>query len=605
MGRVFVGRLTRLVLAAVLAVGSAVYIAYRTDGGAQPAQAATPPTIVIPRNARLVGYKTRTLTIRKGQNVRVVNNDSTLHTVTSRKTNAKGVALFSQSVFAHSTKTLVTSKLAPGTYRFYCHIHPSMTGTLIVKGTGGGVTGAAEPFATKLRIPKVLTSSTVSLPIEKAKVQVFASGPATTMWTYGGMYPGPTIRRSANQPTKVTVADRLPAADGRFTLHLHGDHHLAVDDGRPNDNLITTAHAVTYTYPLSDHGLPERAGFFYYHDHRMLLTGRNNWMGLQGMFIVDNPGPESGLHLPGGVYDVPVMVADRSFTSTNQLTNPFPANPTMEMTGQKAPPNDETVGTKILVNGTYRPYFNVATHRYRLRLLNASNFQSYDFKLSDGRAFTQIGTGDSLLPKPVARKDILLGPSQRADVVVSFAGELHKNVVLQSVARIGRPANGIGTPTAGLMQFRVTRSATDASRVPATLRQPPVLPAPSATFSWDIGLSGNKTTGSVWTINGQMFDPTRVDHQVKLGSTELWTVTNNTTVTHYFHIHEEQWETVSRDGKAPPAWERGLQDTWKLDPGESVEVKAKFTDYTGIFMLHCHMLDHEDHGLMAQFEVVP
>ena len=89
-----------------------------------------------------------------------------------------------------------------------------------------------------------------------------------------------------------------------------------------------------------------------------------------------------------------------------------------------------------------------------------------------------------------------------------------------------------------------------------------------------------------------------------MGSTQPWELRNDTTITHYIHLHEELWHTVSRDGKTPPPWERGLEDTWRLDPGERVSVAAKFTDYTGVFMLHCHMLDHEDDGMMAQFAVV-
>jgi spore coat protein A, manganese oxidase len=605
MGPVFAGRLARAFIVAVLLTGSVAFVADRVTRDAQRAAAATPPpTIRIPRLGAVFGFKPKTLTINKGHNVRVINNDSTTHTVTANKHNARNRPLFNVRMPAHSTRTLITSKLAPGRYGFHCTIHPNMTGVLIVKGKGGGISGAKQTFNTRLRIPRVLTGSRVHLAIRRTQVQVFAHGPATWMWTYGGSYPAPTIRRPGGQDTKVTVTDYLPGSDGRFTVHLHGDHHQSIDDGRPNDNLITSGHSVTYDYPLTDSGGPERAGFLYYHDHRMGFTGRNNWMGMQGMFIIDNAGAEHGLGLPSGSYDVPIMVSDRSFNNKNQLTVPFSHSGAMVTTGPTSPPNDTTVGDRILVNGTYAPHFAVATHRYRLRLLNASNFQSYDFKLSDGRAFTQIGSGDSLLPHRVTRKDILLGPSQRADVIVNFGGELHKNVVLKSVPRVNRPTNGIGTPTASLMQFRVTRSVKDGSRVPFTLRQPPKLASVNNTFTWRIGVV-HKSTGSYWTINGKMFAPKRVDHTVKLGSTEQWTLVNNTNVTHYLHLHEEQWQTISRDGHAPAPWEKGLQDTWKLDPGEQVVVQATFTDYTGEFMLHCHMLDHEDHGLMAQFDVVP
>ena len=111
-------------------------------------------------------------------------------------------------------------------------------------------------------------------------------------------------------------------------------------------------------------------------------------------------------------------------------------------------------------------------------------------------------------------------------------------------------------------------------------------------------------TGTYWTVNGKPFDPHRVDVEVPLGSTQTWLLKNVSPITHYIHLHEEQWHTISRDGKRPPPWERGLEDTWRLDPGETVKVAAQFTDYTGVFMLHCHMLDHEDDGMMAQFAVV-
>jgi hypothetical protein len=164
----------------------------------------------------------------------------------------------------------------------------------------------------------------------------------------------------------------------------------------------------------------------------------------------------------------------------------------------------------------------------------------------------------------------------------------------------------VGTPTASIMQFRVTKqAASDHTRIPSKMLAPPSInPPKKATASWTFALSGDPKTGSVWTVNGKPFDPTRADLKVPLGSTQTWTLHNASPITHYIHLHEELWHTISRDGKPPPAWERGLEDTWKLDPGETVKVAAKFTDYTGLFMLHCHMLDHEDHGLMAQFDVV-
>jgi spore coat protein A, manganese oxidase len=612
-GRVLATRLIRLLLAVVLAAGGIGYAAIRLGGSATPAAAATtPPTIKIPHNAQAFGFTTRKLTIKKGQVVRVVNNDSMRHTVTSNAKDSHGDPLFDKLVAGGARGTiLATAKLAPGTYKYHCRFHPRMTGKLIVKGTGGGTTGSGQTFDLPLRVPRVITGANPVIPVKRAAVQVFAHGPKTMMWTYGGSYPGPTIRRPSGDATTVTFKDDLSAA-GKLSVHLHGDHHRAVDDGQPDTDLLSAGHRRTYHYPLKDGGQPVPSAFFYYHDHRMLETGRNNWMGLQGMFIVDNPA-DAAYDLPTGKYDVPLLVSDRSFTSSNQLKVPFPKHPTMEVRGSAAPPGDATVGNTILVDGEYSPHFDVATHRYRLRLLNGSNFQSYDFELSDGESFTQIGAGDSLFPKPVVRKDILLGPSQRADVVVDFAGELGKRVVLESVPRVHRPKGGTGTPTAQLMQFRVTTQVTDTSHVPSTLltlpAQPP-LTVRGIAKTWTIDKTvGRNRMGSYWRINGKMFDPKRTDFTVHLNSTEKWKIVNNSSMTHYFHIHEEQWRTISRyhDHKPVPvpADELGLQDTWRLDPGDTVVVEGTFTDYTGTFMVHCHMLDHEDHGLMAQFKVVP
>jgi FtsP/CotA-like multicopper oxidase with cupredoxin domain len=449
-----------------------------------------------------------------------------------------------------------------------------MRGTLTIVGSGGGVQPAPQSFDQPLVRPKVLTAANIRIPIKPAWVRVLPTGPLTYMWTYGGSYPGPTIMRPAGHLTRVTFVNQLPGTN-RVTVHFHGDHHAWTADGQPTRVLIPNGKSHTYSYPLMDGGRPERAAFQWYHDHRMNLTARNNWRGLQGMFLVTD-GWSRKLGLPaGGQYDVPLMVSERSFTSDNQLTNPFPARSGMMLKGPLAPPNDGTVGDHILVNGRYAPYLNVATHRYRVRLLNSSPFTTYDFALSDGHPFIQVGTGNGLLPRAVVRQDILLGPAQRADVIVDFRGELNSNVVLESIPRVNAPRNAAGSPAAQLMQFRVTSSVSDASRVPATLEPAPKLTPPSHVSAvWNVGLMGTPSSGSAWTLDGKAFDPARVVYKVPRGATQTWLLVNNTKVTHYIHIHEEQWHTVLRDGKPPPAWERGLEDTWRLDPGERVRVAA-------------------------------
>src|SRR5581483_1437092 len=181
---------------------------------------------------------------------------------------------------------------------------------------------------------------------------------------------------------------------------------------------------------------------------------------------------ERKLHLPTGKYDVPLDVADRSFDGANQLTDPFPhagdgTTSTSKFVGPYAAPGDASVGDHVLVDGVSSPYLDVATHRYRLRLLNGSNFQSYDFHLSNGPPFVQIGTGSGLLPKAVVRTDILLGPAQRADVIVDFGHDYGKKIVLASEPRTDGQPGGIGTPDVPILQFRVTKRTTDHTRIPS------------------------------------------------------------------------------------------------------------------------------------------
>jgi FtsP/CotA-like multicopper oxidase with cupredoxin domain len=558
--------------------------------------------VVVGPGGATTGYYTRVSLMTTGGSLTFVNLDELAHTVTSVLRKPDGTPLFNGNALPGKTVQVQgVSKLPAGSYQFYCQFHPNMTGTLIVEGKStGGIKQAPPTFPQPLRIPKVLTGSHITIPVKEANVRVMPHGPKTRMWTYGGSYPGPTIERPAGAKTTVTYINHLPHYVGDITVHLHGDHHSSASDGQPDSHLIKPGGRRSYVYPLTERGKPEPAAFDFYHDHRMDETTRNNWNGLQGMFIVTSKSEDS-LHLPSGKYDVPLMVSDRSFDNLNQLTEPF-TKPSL--LGANSPPGDATVGDSVLVNGTYRPHFDVKARSYRLRLLNSAAFSSYDFKLSGGLSFKQIGTGDSLLPHPVVRKDIVLGPSQRADVVVNFTHAAHRKIILRSVPRAGGAPGAIGTAQGPIMQFRVGSKTADPSHVPAKLPSVAPIKAPSIPNAvWIFGLGGDLNSGLTWTVNGQAYDPKRIDMTVPLGSTQTWLLMNLSTITHYIHIHEEQWHTVSVNGAKPPPWEDGLVDTWEIDPGQVVEVAATFTDYTGVFMIHCHMLDHEDHGMMAQFAI--
>ncbi len=457
----------------------------------------------------------------------------------------------------------------------------ALAGIGIRLAAGPNISGATTPatrttaltpagFSHPLLFPPVNTNANVSIGINEACVQIL-DGPCTNMWTYGGTYPGLTIRRPTGQSTYVTFTNNLGPAAGEMTVHNHGNHSTADNDGQPDTLLIPMGGSRTYAYEGIEEGNNQRGKMQFYHDHRMDVTGRNVWMGLTGLYIVDDPADPSTL--PSGEFDLPLAIADRQFDLKNQI--PYVFNP------------NGVTGDKFLVNGVYQPYLEVGDRKYRFRVLNASNFRTYFLELSSGDSFIQIGTESGLLPVPVTRTGMRMGPAERLDVVVDFAGKLGQNIYLVD-----------GLTGTQLLEFRVTQDVTDDSVVPATLRPLPDIGEPSVTRNW----SFDQTAGH-WTINGLRFDPNRVDARPVLGTTEKWVFTNPTGQAHTVHIHDVSQQCLSRNGGACYPYE-ALKETWYLAPGEVLEVKLKFTDHVGMYMLHCHMMEHEDDGMMTQFEVV-
>ncbi len=467
----------------------------------------------------------------------------------------------------------------------------------------------------------MLGDAKLAIPIREADVQVLPGRP-TRMWTYGGEFPGPTIRRPAGHRTAVTFRHELPRSAGELTVHLHGGHNRTQFDGQPggltrshprsyycripsgltprqsgNDFLIGPGGERTYVYDLMEDGRPERAAFQWYHDHRLDHTAHNVWRGLVGMWIIDDEF-DAGLPLPEGDRDLPLTIVDRDFDRHNQLTNPF---------ADLRPPADGISARTVLVNGAHMPFHRVGAQRYRLRILNASQFRSYNLYLSNGAPLVQVGSDSGLMPRPVRRREVTVGPAERVELIADFAGARGESVELRSGPRHGaRHPLGAHAYVGALMQFRVdSRRLADRTRVPHRLRPLPgwarhVSHKPDRRFEITVG-GLFKTT---WQINGRTFNPARADAKPKLGSVETWEFVNHTDVAHMMHMHLTDWRLLARNGKPPPPWEDCLKETFFLYPRERILVAGHFVDYTGKFVVHCHMLDHEDHGLMTQFEVV-
>ena len=187
---------------------------------------------------------------------------------------------------------------------------------------------------------------------------------------------------------------------------------------------------------------------------------------------------------------------------------------------------------------------------YRFRILDASNVRDYELALSSGQDFIQIASDSGLLPAPVNRSSIVIGPAERLEFVIDFSGRLGQNIVLQNL-------NGSGS-TAQIMQFRVTRDLTEDSSVPAVLRALPDVGTPTVSRSFLFNRAGGQ-----WSINGQPFDPNRIDARPSLNTTEEWTLDNGGGWIHMIHIHDVDQQCVSRNGAACPAYET-MKETWNI-----------------------------------------
>ena len=353
-------------------------------------------------------------------------------------------------------------------------------------------------------------------------------------------------------------------------VHLHGGHNPVADDGYPLD-VIAPGGSRTYTYANRQQGAT-----LWSHDHAHHLEAENVYRGLHAFYLLDDDA-ESGLGLPGGAFDVPILLRDAELDAAGALV--YPGEPAKR--------------TTVLTNGVVAPYFKVAARKYRFRLLNGAIERTFRLTLG-GAAMTQIASDGGLLPAPVRRSEIVLSSAERAEVVIDFSKHpVGSHLVLQDVS-------------GPVLRFDVTRTAPDPSRVPATLRPLPALPP--ATVEREVVLKFDMTGDPVGLVNGRPYDPARVDVRIKRGTTEIWTVRNDDVdlaAAHNFHLHLEQFRVLERNGGPPNPDDRGRKDTVFLAPGETVRIQTTFTDHLGTYVYHCHFPEHSVLGMMAQMRIVP
>lgn len=451
-------------------------------------------------------------------------------------------------------------------------------------------TAKASRFELPLKIPAVLAPTRTDATTDYYEVvqrlagQEILPGHTTPIWGYSGSFPGPTIKARSNRRVVVRQVNRLPEP---VSVHLHGGVQNPESDGFPTD-LIPTGGTKDYDYPNL-----HRAATLFYHDHAMGTTGPHIYKGLSGLYLLSDDVEES-LPLPRGEYDVPLMIQDRSFNLDGTFA--FRANDPTNIFGEG--------GDVLLVNGVPWPRFQVAARRYRFRILNASSTRSYQIALTGNHPLIQIATDGGLFDRPLTLDAIKLGPAERAEVIIDF-GEV---ALGSTVDLLNKLASG---DFSALLRFEVTRRADEDSRVPAVLSHIDRLTEAQATSTRRFVFRRTLTPAFPpfqWTINGRTFDPSTIAARVPQGAVEIWQFENRPLgpleeQEHPVHVHLVNFLVLDRNGRAPAPSERGWKDTVVVGSRETVRVIARFAPFSGKYVLHCHNLSHEDHAMMATFEV--
>ncbi len=453
-----------------------------------------------------------------------------------------------------------------------------------------------------------------AIPVEMQLI----SGEATHVWQYQGevisgptealtalpnTYLGPIIRAQRGQNMRIHFTNDLPEES---IIHWHGLHVPESADGHPR---LAIAPGETYTYEFT---VTDRAGMYWYHPHPHGRTGPQVYGGLAGLFIVTDE-EEQALGLPSGEYDVPLVIQDRLFDGKNQLV--YGDNGMMDqMMG--------FLGNRLLINGQTDFGLSVATRPYRLRLLNGSNSRIYKLGWEDGSPLTVIGTDGGLLEAPVQKEYITLAPAQRLDLWVDFSDR----TIGEQVRLVNLPSavpDGTAFP---VLDIKIERNERGTEVLPdklSSISRYSEAEAANRRSPRDFTLSMGM--GMRWMINGRTFEMEDVarDEIVKLGDLEAWQFTNQAgggmgmmggmTLPHPMHIHGLQFQVVERevDSTGRAAWktisdgfvDEGWHDTVLVMPGERVKILLKFEDFEGLYLYHCHNLEHEDMGMMRNYRV--
>ena len=485
------------------------------------------------------------------------------------------------------------------------------------------------PFVDALPIPEIAKpagqrpnpSGGAHVPFYRIPVREFFSKthrdvPPTRFWGYGNSVPGPTIEASSGEEILVEWSNQLPAnhflpidnnlmgaekgvPESRTVVHLHGGKVRPDSDGWPEDWCVPGKSASCH-YPNQ-----QEAALLWYHDHAMGINRLNICAGMAGLYVIRDSFEDS-LNLPKGAYEIPLVLMDRMFRRDGQIYYPVTEFP-------DAPWVPEYFGNLTLVNGKLLPYLEVQARKYRFRVLNASNGRFYYLSLDNKAPFHQIGTDQGLLPAPATASRIAIAPGERADVVVDFAEHRGERILLTDISST-------------VMQFRVAEQpVTDPSALPQTLRSVPKIDDSRAIQTrrlalWE--LDNSRGEPAIHLLDRKRWhDP--ISERPQLGTTEIWEFLNLTEDAHPIHLHLVRFQILDRralevfpyiyenkkivyrgDAVRPDANEAGWKDTVRATPRASTRIIVKFEGYTGRYVWHCHILEHEDNEMMRPYEIV-
>ena len=497
--------------------------------------------------------------------------------------------------------------------RYFLGTATAATFTPAIIGRAMAATGGRA-----LPIPDVLDlrggGGAVALDAMAARSKII-EGRETVTVGYGQGFLGPVIRMNRGETARLNLGNRI---NEPVSVHWHGMHIDGDQDGGPHSPI---ANGEVMEAALD---IDQPAATLWYHSHIHERTATHVWFGLAGMLIVDDPdAPATGLPQTYGVDDIPLVVQDRIFDSGGQMLY-APQGPT-RMMGYR--------GSEILVNGAIRPQASVPPAMVRLRVLNGSNARIFHFGFEDGRQFYQVASDGGLLPVPVPTNTLTLAPAERAEIVVDFSDGAAARLL--SAPDNNTMMGGMGGGMMGMMRgavpepvgdggvFEVMTFAVDKTRsggvtsLPQALTGAPVPafgePVRRRQFSLDMmpggmgmggGMMGMMQGGHGMAINGASMDMGVINEEMRLGEAEIWEVSASE-MAHPFHVHGCSFQVLSLNGQKVDFGRMGMKDVVLVDGTAELLVQVdRKADADHPFMYHCHILEHEDLGMMGQFTVV-